>query len=372
MKKLLFLFIILSYIFGNIYVFSHLYPLVENSNTGTRLIFVGIVLVLTLSVFLFFTLGKKVPIYLASILYKIGTGWLMLSIYAFIFTIILDFVSFLNKSFIHSSSLLLVSYSFNQGVLLFLLIFISALIGFVNFKKKKRVEINITVDNKEVPKPIKIVFISDLHLGYAIERKDLKKWVEIINSEHPDLILIGGDIIDFSLQPVLYYKLHEVLQELSAKYGVYTCLGNHEYLSGVEKSIEFIKSSNITVLRDSIAEINELGISLIGRDDRTNKSRKSLKALLHNNNADHISILLDHQPYQLEVASNNGIDLQLSGHTHRGQMWPISWITDYLFENSHGYLKKDKTTIYVSSGIGIWGGRYRIGTQSEYVVINIK
>lgn len=372
MKKLLFLFIILSYIFGNIYVFSHLYPLVENGNMGIRIIFFGIVLILALSVFIFFTLGKKVPIYLAAVLYKIGTGWLMLSIYAFIFTVILDLISFLNKSYLHNSSLFLVSYSFYQAALLFLLIFISALIGFLNFKKKKRIEVNINIEGKEVIKPIKVVFISDLHLGYAIERKDLKSWVNIINAEHPDLILIGGDIIDFSLQPVIYYKLNEVLQKLSAKYGVHTCLGNHEYLSGVEKSIEFIKSSNITVLRDSVVEIKELGISLIGRDDKTNKSRKPLDVLLSKSNPNNISILLDHQPYQLEVASNNGIDLQLSGHTHRGQMWPISWITDYLFENSHGYLRKDKTHIYVSSGIGIWGGRYRIGTQSEYVVVNIK
>jgi predicted MPP superfamily phosphohydrolase len=83
-------------------------------------------------------------------------------------------------------------------------------------------------------------------------------------------------------------------------------------------------------------------------------------------------IVLDHQPYNLEDAEAAGIDLQLSGHTHRGQIWPISCITDAMYEKSHGYLKKGNSHIYVSSGLGLWGGKFRIGTQSEYVVIDLK
>ena len=82
-----------------------------------------------------------------------------------------------------------------------------------------------------------------------------------------------------------------------------------------------------------------------------------------------LSIRINHQPYNLKDAEKNEIDLQFSGHTHRGQIIPVSWITDLIFENSHGYSKKGETHIYVTSGLGIWGGKFRIGTQSEYVVV---
>ena len=82
-------------------------------------------------------------------------------------------------------------------------------------------------------------------------------------------------------------------------------------------------------------------------------------------------IMLDHQPYHLEEAEANGIDIQISGHTHQGQVWPISMITKKLYERDHGFVKKGNANIYVSSGIGLWGGKFRIGTQSEYVVIDV-
>ena len=92
---------------------------------------------------------------------------------------------------------------------------------------------------------------------------------------------------------------------------------------------------------------------------------------MQENNSSKFTILLDHQPYNLEEASLINIDLQLSGHTHHGQVWPLNWVTDAIYECSYGYYKKDRTEYYVSSGLGIWGGKFRIGTSSEYVVIQI-
>jgi predicted MPP superfamily phosphohydrolase len=88
-------------------------------------------------------------------------------------------------------------------------------------------------------------------------------------------------------------------------------------------------------------------------------------------NHDNYIILLDHQPYHLEEAEQNGVDLQLSGHTHRGQIFPINLVTDRVYEKSHGYLRKGNSHIYVTSGIGLWGGKFRIGTQSEYLVMEM-
>ncbi len=122
-------------------------------------------------------------------------------------------------------------------------------------------------------------------------------------------------------------------------------------------------------MRDSFIYIN--GITIIGRDDYTNLKRDKLDKIIQGIDTSSFTILMDHQPTKLNDAVTNGIDFQLSGHTHRGQVFPISLITDALFELSHGYLKKGNTHFYVSSGIGIWGGKFRIGTRSEYLVLDI-
>ena len=102
-----------------------------------------------------------------------------------------------------------------------------------------------------------------------------------------------------------------------------------------------------------------------------NPRRKNLTDLTDGLDTDKFTILIEHQPYELGETARHPIDLQVSGHTHRGQIWPISWITDRIYEISHGYIQKENTHFYVSSGIGIWGGKFRIGSQSEYLVINI-
>ena len=113
------------------------------------------------------------------------------------------------------------------------------------------------------------------------------------------------------------------------------------------------------------------GVTIVGRDDRSNPRRKSVGQLMSGVNRDNYIIMLDHQPYHLEESEQNGVDLQLSGHTHRGQVWPLNWVTAAMYECDWGLWKRGKTDYYVSSGIGIWGGKFRIGTDSEYVVINV-
>lgn len=109
----------------------------------------------------------------------------------------------------------------------------------------------------------------------------------------------------------------------------------------------------------------------MGRDDRHNRGRKTLEQLTENLDPSKPVILLDHQPYELEKTEKAGVDLQFSGHTHRGQVWPMSWIVDRMFELSYGIKKTGNSTIYVSSGLSLWGPPFRIGTDSEMVVFNI-
>ena len=150
---------------------------------------------------------------------------------------------------------------------------------------------------------------------------------------------------------------------------VYACLGNHEFYAGHPEAKQFYKDAGIHLLIDDCAVIDS-SIVIIGRDDRTNMRRKPVKDLI--DKKDLYSIVLDHQPYNLDRAEAAGVDFQLSGHTHRGQVWPISWITDRIYECSWGSCQRGNTQFYISSGIGIWGGKFRIGTQSEYVVATIR
>ena len=209
--------------------------------------------------------------------------------------------------------------------------------------------------------------MSDLHLGYHNRKAEFARWVKLVNTEKPDLILIAGDIIDVSVRPLMEEKVWEEFRKLRAP--VFACLGNHEYYSGDANAERFFRESGIQLLRDSVATIN--GINIIGRDDRTNLRRKRVAQLMARVDTSRYTILLDHQPYQLEEAELAGVDFQLSGHTHYGQVWPISWIEDAIYEDAYGPWQRGKTQYFVTSGIGIWGGKFRIGTRSEYLVAEL-
>lgn len=238
----------------------------------------------------------------------------------------------------------------------------------LNYEHKRRVELTVDTHGK-VDHPVKVLAVSDLHLGYHNRRADLDRWVAMLNLEGGDMLLMAGDLVDRSLRPLLHEDMAEGLRRLQMP--VYACLGNHEYYADYYTPGEaerFYRDANITLLRDSVATVDN--IAVIGRDDRTNRHRKDIDTLSQSYTG-LFTVLLDHQPYYLEEAECAGIGLQVSGHTHRGQVWPLSWITDALYECSWGMLQKGETTVCVTSGLGIWGAKYRIGTQSEYLVINL-
>ena len=271
--------------------------------------------------------------------------------------------------------------------------------GGIHYHNKHREELTLET-SKPLEKPLTVVLASDLHLGYHNRKAELGRWIDLVNAENPDLVLIGGDIIDRSLRPVIRDNYASEFQRLSAP--IWTVLGNHEYYSDVEGSEKFFKDAGISLLKDSY--IDTLGIRVVGRNDRSFPCRPALWEILPKDDVDEVSdseeslpqasiypdrarsaaslwqgfpqtepftILLDHQPYNLEEAEEAGIDFQFSGHTHRGQVWPISWITDAMYEKAWGHHQRGATNYYVSSGLGIWGAKIRIGTRSEYLVLHI-
>ncbi len=244
-------------------------------------------------------------------------------------------------------------------------------IGAANYRNKHRETLEITT-SKKLEKPLKIVMASDLHLGYNNSRKTLARWVDMINAEHPDLVIFGGDIIDVSTVPLFEDDFAAEFRRLEAP--AYAAFGNHEFISGADGSMKFYRDAGITILRDSAARA--MGISLIGRDDPyaghiSGRPRRTVGELKMDIDPSEFTILIDHQPYHLEEAEAAGIDFQFSGHTHRGQVWPISLVTDLMYEKSWGHHQRGPTKYYISSGLGIWGPKFRIGSQSEYLVLTL-
>lgn len=368
--KLGFIIIIILFLLGNGYLLQRVWVLMPPSNIG-RILLVSIIGFAVLSFFLFFLLGEYLPISVSSVLYAVGTSWLFIFLYFLILTLLKDLIRVLHLVPKETLS----HYTRDNWMGLWLAVgFIAMLMicGYMKYTWKVKVEVPVktekAIGNRD---SLRIVAISDMHLGYGIGKRELKQWIGLINKEKPDIVLIAGDIIDNSVRPLYNDSLYKCFADIEAPLGVYACVGNHEYISGIDNSVQFYKDAGIKLLKDSSVLVDSC-VYIVGRDDKMNPRRKPLSELLTTVDKSKPVILLDHQPYNLEESENNGVDIQFSGHTHRGQVWPISLITDYIYEDSHGYVKKGNTNVYVSSGIGIWGGKFRIGTQSEYVVIDIK
>ena len=149
-----------------------------------------------------------------------------------------------------------------------------------------------------------------------------------------------------------------------------------KFINGADELDKYMAEMNLNVLRDSSVLIDN-SFYVVGRDDRskisfTGKQRKSLKDILTDVNKDYPIILLDHTPSKLVEAVNEKIDLQFSGHTHNGQMFPVNFITKWIYEVSWGYLKKEQTQFYVTCGVGTWGPSVRLGSDSEIVNMKIR
>ncbi len=224
-------------------------------------------------------------------------------------------------------------------------------------------------------KGMEILVASDIHLGTIVGEKRLAGLCKATEELRPDLLLLPGDILDEDPQTIMRDSVGDLLRSLRAKHGVFAVTGNHEYIGGVERACRYLEEHGIRVLRDQAVLIAGL-FHLVGREDRsinrfTGKNRKSLAELLAPLDRSLPVILMDHQPFQLEEASQAGVALQLSGHTHHGQLWPLNLVTSLVYELSWGYLKKGNTHFYVSSGYGTWGPPVRIGNHPEMVHIRL-
>lgn len=309
----------------------------------------------------------------------VGAFWLAIVVYVLLQLVMIDLVGLLDlwfgflPAFVHENPM-----KTKQVLALTVgaITLITVVVGHINTWFPKIKELKLVVHKKAGPlKNLTIVAFSDVHLGTLIEKRHLARIVRKVNALHADIILITGDIIDEDISPVIHSDVGEILKTLKAKYGVYAVTGNHEYIGGVNKAKAYLKSHGIQLLNDTAILINN-SFYVVGREDlmkgrTTGKKRAGLAEITQDLQKDLPMILLDHQPFHLEQARENGIDLQLSGHTHHGQLWPFNCVTRIIYEVSWGYLLKGNTHYYVSCGVGGWGPPVRTVSRPEIVHIKL-
>jgi predicted MPP superfamily phosphohydrolase len=248
--------------------------------------------------------------------------------------------------------------------------------GYVNSLYPRLTRLSIDIPKKAAGRTcFDIALVTDIHLGTIISNSRLRKMVDMVNVIRPDIVLLAGDIVDEDLAPVIENNLGGLLTGLRSSYGTYAVTGNHEYIGGVEEACAYLSANGVRMLRDGALTIG--GVCLIGREDRSKKQftgvdRKPLDVIMKGVDRSLPLILMDHQPFRLSDAVGQGVDLQLSGHTHNGQLWPGSVITGLVYEVSWGLKRIGRTHVYVSSGFGTWGPPSRVGTIPEVVHIKLR
>lgn len=310
-------------------------------------------------------------------IYRIGAFWLAFMLYFSLTLLLFDVVRLFNY-FFHFLPEMTQILRFRLGVITVAFVFLIVLTGHINALNTRVRTISLSIPKKVIgSREMKILIASDIHMGALIGENREVRLVSIINKQKPDLVLLCGDLVDGDIASVLRKNLGRHIQEIKSPMGVYAIPGNHEYIGGIQKTLPYLESVNIKVLRDKTIILPN-GVQLVGRDDRDsrmmgyNSGRKSLKELMSGLNKTFPVVVMNHQPFNLDEAVNEGVDLHLSGHTHHGQLWPFNYITKAIFELSWGYLKKGSTNFYVSSGFGSWGPPVRLGNTPEVVVFNIK
>jgi uncharacterized protein len=322
---------------------------------------------------------RFLPAILADLLIWMGSFWIAAMLYFLLAVVLLDLLRLANYLLPFfpaaiTSNYAQAKYIISAGIMG--LVSLLLLGGHINSVMPRIKKLNLTIAKKTSNiESLNVVIVSDIHLGTIVGRSRFDSIVDKMNSLDPDLVLLPGDIVDEDLTPVIRQNVGEALRNIKSRFGVYAATGNHEYIGGIKKACDYLTNHGVVMLRDQSIKIGD-SFFLIGREDRSlgrfdGGVRKGLPELMTAVDKSYPVILMDHQPFGLEEAATQGVDLQLSGHTHYGQLWPVNYIVESIYELAWGYRKIAGTHYYVSSGVGTWGPPVRIGNHPEIVQIQL-
>jgi predicted MPP superfamily phosphohydrolase len=343
-------------------------------------------------VFLIFFIGLALAFPLGRILMAFARGWgtsalveagtfhLAVMLYGFMAVLAVDlvrlvdaFVPFLPKSLFSAGS--------RTGPVLFAVaagaVVLTVVLGAWNATRLRTVDLDLRIPARAgTLEKLTVVAASDLHLGALVGPSRLKKVVARMNALEPDVVLFAGDVVDETVTAEIEAKLGGIMREIRAPSGLFACAGNHEFYSGLERNLACLRACGVTVLQDEAVAVAGAFV-LVGRRDPSSlgmqEKRLSIGGILAASGlaADLPVFVLDHQPLRLEEAEQAGAALQISGHTHDGQIFPIDLVNGLIYELNWGYLRKGDTHYYVTSGAGTWGPPVRVGSRAEIVRIRI-
>ena len=371
-----FIIVFTVYFLANLYLFLKGYNIISRMN-GSKILYT----VIFCTVASLFIAGRVIERNHSSVFSDIiniaGGFWLAFLLYGFLLFLISDIIFLVARlTGILSDGKVIM---FRKWAFFSTVIISSALIiaGFINALSPVIRHYTISIDKYAGNiQNFRIAAVSDIHLGSIIRRRSIIKLSSMLKKVKPDIIFLLGDIVDGEIGPVMRKNLLKYFTCPKCRDGLLAITGNHEFIGGAAVTIPYIEKNGIRVLKDEVVTI-ENAIQVIGRLDRDglrfgNSERLPLKKLMEQTDRSKPVIVLDHQPVNLKEAGECGADLQLSGHTHNGQMWPLNYITNQIYELSYGYMKKGNTHYIVSSGFGLWGPRVRLGSRPEIVVVDIK
>jgi len=305
----------------------------------------------------------------ARVVAYVGYVWMAFVFMFFFLSISLELIRVIHKLMVPSAGTTLLK-TLTFGVSSFLAV-VLVVYGYVDAQCIRVKHLEVATD-KSLPagEKIRIVQISDVHVGIIIGEKRLTPLLDKIREAHPDILICSGDLLDGELDNIM--KNSRLFASLSPRYGKFAILGNHEYYAGIDRSLEFIKAAGFELLRDDMAQA--AGITIFGADDITGRrfagpdKRDGFKKALAEKR-DGFVLLLKHQP---QVDKDANFDLMLSGHTHGGQLLPFRLIVHLFFPRDYGAYQLDgNRLLYVSRGTGTWGPPVRIFAAPEITVIDL-
>jgi len=306
--------------------------------------------------------------------------WAVIILYATGFMVLLDLVQWILQRTVGSRKWWDVLYG--CGLLPVLATVLVMGYAFWNMGNVRKTEYTVHTKKEIRKEGYRIALLSDLHFPTTMDEGKLQEYCAEISAENPDVAVLCGDIVDEHTSKEEMEATFEILSGIQARFGIYYVFGNHDcaryadYPPFTEEELsQAITGNGIHILEDEAVALNGEFI-VVGRDDRSKAARNGRKAsqdLLLGVDMDDFLLLLDHQPVGLKDNEKAGYDLQLSGHTHAGQMWPVGPFTTifHLTELNYGYRKQGDFQAIVTSGIAGWGYAFRTGKHAEYVMIDV-